>query len=401
MAITYIDQVESEDLKGKIIIARFDFNVPLKQDGSGEISDTTRVDRALETINYLRSLEPKKLILMSHLGRPKGKVNKDYSLEPVAVYLSKVLESDVTLSETCLDSGIKTLLSLKDNDIILLENLRFHKEETENDADFAETLASYADYYVLDAFGTSHREHASTYGIMKFFPQDHCLAGFLMKKEVEALTQIVEKPGKPFVSIVGGAKVSDKIKIIEKLLIASDKLLIGGAMAYPFLKAKGYDIGKSLCQDEDVKLAKEIISRDHSKKVELPVDHLASKVFGGDKELVEGVSIPADLMGLDIGEKSIEKYQEILKSAKTVLWNGPMGLFENKDFATGTLSIAKCLAELDAFTVIGGGDSVSAVMQSGLADKMSHVSTGGGASLEFLENGTLPGIKALRFGLNN
>lgn len=400
MAITYIDQVEAEDYKGKVIIVRFDFNVPLAKDGSGKITDTTRIDRTLETINYLLEQEPKKLILMSHLGRPKGQVNKSFSLEPVAVYLSEVLERDVTLSETCLDSGIKTLLSLKDNDIILLENVRFHAEETDNDSNFAEALASYADYYVLDAFGTAHRKHASTYGIMNFFPRSHCLAGFLMKKEIEALTKIVEKPGKPFVSIVGGAKVSDKIKIIEKLMISSDKLLIGGAMAYPFLKALGRDIGKSLCADEDVQLAKSILSKDSGKKIELPIDHLASKSFGGPKEVVQDAAIPADLMGLDIGEKTISNYQNIIKSAKTVLWNGPMGLFENSDYAVGTLSIARTLAELDAFTVIGGGDSVSAVVQSGLADKMSHVSTGGGASLEFLENGTLPAIKALRFGIN-
>jgi phosphoglycerate kinase len=284
--------------------------------------------------------------MMSHLGRPKGEVKKEFSLLPVAEYLSEKLNQEVTLSETCLDSGIKTLLSLNTNNIILLENLRFHKEETKNDPEFAQTLASYADYYVLDAFGTAHREHASTYGIMHYFPHNRCLAGFLMKKEIEALTQVVEKPSKPFVSIVGGAKVSDKIKIIEKLLVSSDKLLIGGAMAYPFLKSQGHSIGKSLCQEEDVDLAKDILKRDHGKKIELPVDHLASKEFGGAKEVVPATDIPDDLMGLDIGEATINKYKNILSSAKTVLWNGPMGLFENSDFAAGTFAIANTLAEL-------------------------------------------------------
>lgn len=397
MAITYVDQVE---LKDKTVIARFDFNVPLAKDGSGTITDTTRIDRALETINCILDQEPKKFIMMSHLGRPKGEVKKEYSLAPVAEYLSTKLERDITLSETCLDSGIKTLLSLKDNDIILLENVRFHKEETKNDSFFAQTLASYAEYYVLDAFGTAHREHASTYGIMKHLPHNRCLGGLLMKKEVEALSKIVDNPGKPFVSIVGGAKVSDKIKIIEKLLVSSDKLLIGGAMAYPFLKAQGHEVGKSLCHEDDVKLAKGILSRDNSKKIELPVDHVASKEFGGVPEMVSEIELSSELMGLDIGEQTVSKYQSILSTAKTVLWNGPMGLFENSDYAKGTFAIARTLAELDAFTVIGGGDSVSAVTQSGLADKMNHVSTGGGASLEFLESGTLPGIRALRFGIN-
>ncbi len=398
MAIIYVDQV---DLKDKNIIARFDFNVPLAKDGSGKISDTTRIDRALETINTILEQQPKKLIMMSHLGRPKGEIKPEFSLRPVAEYLSEKLERDITLTETCLDSGIKTLLNLNDNNIILLENVRFHKEETKNDPFFAQTLASYADYYVLDAFGTAHRKHASTYGIMKYFPPGHCLAGLLMKKEIEALTKVVENPQKPFISIVGGAKVSDKIKIIERLLTTSDRLLIGGAMAYPFLKAKGHQIGTSLCDEADVKLAKEIISADQYKKLELPCDHQASKEFGGSKELIDAIDIPDDMMGLDIGPKTIKRYEDILQTARTVLWNGPMGLFENSNYAAGTISIANLLAKLDAFTVIGGGDSVSAVTQAGVADKMGHVSTGGGASLEFLEQGTLPGIKALRFGIND
>ncbi|MCF8060517.1 MAG: phosphoglycerate kinase [Bacteriovoracaceae bacterium] len=395
MALKYIDQM---DLQGKRVIGRFDFNVPLNE--SGKITDTTRIDKALPTINYILENGAKTLVLMSHLGRPKGEAKAEFSLEPVATYLAEQLGVDVVLTESCKDKGIRTLLELPGTKVILLQNLRFHKEETENDLEFSKMLAQYGDIYVNDAFGAAHRKHASTYGINAYFPRMAC-GGFLMKAEVEALQKIVDKPQSPFVAIVGGAKVTDKIKIIERLLTNVDSLLIGGAMAYPFLKAKGYEVGTSLCSDEDVKLAKNILTQSSARKLVLPVDHVCSKEFGGAPVKVSEINIPSDLMGLDIGEQTIAHFREKLSGAKTVLWNGPMGLFENENFAAGTFEVANILAGLkDAFTLVGGGDSVSAVNKSGLSSKMSHVSTGGGASLEFIENGSLPGVQALKFGLN-
>ncbi|WP_127716626.1 phosphoglycerate kinase [Halobacteriovorax sp. HLS] len=397
MALKFIDEVEVQD---KVVIARFDFNVPLDKKDLSKITDTTRIDMALETIKYLLDNGAKKLILMSHLGRPKGKVNLDYTLEPVATYLANKLEQDVVLTESCLDRGIKTLLTLNESKIILLQNLRFHPEEEQGNQEFAKALASYADIYVNDAFGTAHRKHASTYTINGYF-KDKAYGGFLMKKEILALSKIVEKPKAPFVAIVGGAKVSDKIKIIERLIVNVDHLLIGGAMAYPFLVAKGFDVGNSMCTQDDVKLAKKILMSSSKSKVVLPIDHIVSKEFGGKPEICNTVEIGGDKMALDIGPATINLYNEKLAGAQTVLWNGPMGLFENNDYAKGTLAIAKTLSEMEnAFTLVGGGDSVSAVMQSGLADKMGHVSTGGGASLEFIEEGTLPGVQALRFGID-
>lgn len=396
MAIQYIADA---DITGKKVVARFDFNVPLNKE-TGEITDTTRVDRALETIKLILEKEPKKLILMSHLGRPKGEVKKEFSLEPVAKYLAERLNEDVLLTESALDRSIKTFLSLSDNRIILLENLRFHKEETACDSKFAKTLASYGDVFVHDAFGTAHRKHASTYEIIRSFPRA-AYAGEILRKEVEALTKVVEKPTTPFVGIVGGAKVSDKIKILESLLPNVTNLLIGGAMAYPFLKAQGHTVGSSLCSDEDVDLAKKLLSKSSANKILLPVDHLIADNPDGVAETTDGVDIPDGKMALDIGPKTIQKYSEALSTAKTVLWNGPMGFFEKESFSKGTFSIADTLATLkDAFTLVGGGDSVSAVNKSGKSDQISHISTGGGASLEYIENGTLPGIQALRFGIN-
>ncbi len=397
MALQFIDSVEDSKIKDKKVIVRFDFNVPLNKE-TKEITDSTRIDNALETIKLILSKGPSKLIMMSHLGRPKGEVNPEFSLEPVATYLAEKLGEEVTLTESCLDRGIKTLLSLNSNKIILLENLRFHKEETANDREFARKLSEYADIYVMDAFGAAHRKHASTYMINAFF-KNNAYAGLLMKKEIEALTKVTERPQTPFVAVVGGAKVSDKIKIIERLLSSVSNLLIGGAMAYPFLKAQGNEVGTSLCSDEDVRLAKKILSQKTAHKIVLPQDHLGSTEFGGKPQIIDKVGIPADMMGLDIGEHTATKYSQILKGAKTILWNGPMGIFENEDYAGGTLSIANALAESDAYTLVGGGDSVSAVNKTGLASKMSHVSTGGGASLEFIENGSLPGIAALKFGV--
>lgn len=400
MAIKYIDQLSSEELKDKNVIVRFDFNVPLDKKDHTVITDTTRIDASLETIRFLLDKGIKKLILMSHLGRPKGARNEKESLEPVATYLAKVLGEDVILTESAVDRGIKTLLSLNESRIILLENLRFHPEEEANDKDFARILASYADYYVNDAFGTAHRKHASTHSIIGMYRKGEALGGFLLKKEILALEKVVDKPESPFVAVVGGAKISDKIKIIERLLQNVDHLLIGGAMAYPFLKAKGRNVGSSLCAEEDVELAKRILKSSQSRKLVLPEDHIAAESLDGKAVKVDQADIPEKLMGLDIGQQTRDRYKFYLHQAKTILWNGPMGYFENPSFAEGTMSVARSMAESSAFTLVGGGDSVSAVNQSGLAEKFSHVSTGGGASLEYIEHGTLPGIKALRFGID-
>jgi phosphoglycerate kinase len=397
MAIKFIDEI---DLKGKKVIARFDFNVPLSKDGKGTITDTTRIDEALQTIRYILDQGATKLIMMSHLGRPDGQPNPKYSLEPVATYLAAKLGQDVVLSEKAVDAGIDTLLSLKETKIVLLENLRFHKEEEGNDHDFAKKLSQYADIYVNDAFGVSHRKHASVYEINAFF-KDRAVGGFLLKKEIVALQKVSDHPVKPFMGIVGGAKISDKIKTIEKLLVGVEALFIGGAMAYPFLKAKGFSVGKSLCAEEDVELAKSILAQDKAGKIQLPQDHIISDSLDGEAKICTDINIPETKMALDIGPKTLEAYEAKLKTAKTIFWNGPMGLFENKNFAAGTFGIAKILSETTGFTLVGGGDSVAAVNKSGLASKFSHVSTGGGASLEYVEKGDLPGIFALKFGVSS
>lgn len=395
MAIQYI---EGFDFSGKKVIARFDFNVPLDKDG--KITDTTRIDSALATINHILAGGASKLILMSHLGRPKGAPEKKYSLEPVATYLAEKLDTDVVLTESCLDRGIKTLLTLPESKVILLENLRFHKEEEANNHEFARQLSTYADVYVNDAFGTAHRKHASTYEINAFF-KGKALAGLLLQKEIAALDKVLKAPAKPFVAVVGGAKVADKIKIIEELLRSVDTLLIGGAMAYPFLKARGLEVGKSLCGDDDVKLAKNILNSQAARKIRLPLDHIVAPNPDSASSVTNNEVIPAEMMGLDIGPATLDAYGSILAGAATVLWNGPMGLFENEAFNKGTFGIAKAIANSKAFSVVGGGDSVAAVNEAGLAEKMSHVSTGGGASLEYIENGgSLPGIQALKFGIN-
>jgi phosphoglycerate kinase len=395
MALKYIDQA---DLEGQRVLARFDFNVPLDENDRTIITDTSRIDLAIPTIQYMLENGASKITLMSHLGRPKGKVSTDFSLEPVAKYLASKLGIEVILAESAVDSGVKELLTLGQTKIVLLENLRFHPEEEENDEDFAAKLSQYGDIYINDAFGAAHREHASTHIINKFFLA-RSYGGLLLKKEIENLDVILGKPEKPFVAIVGGAKVSDKIKTLEKLIVTVDSLIIGGAMAYPFLKAKGFDIGTSLCSDEDVKLAERILKADKASKIKLPNDHIVSSEFGGKPELCEEQKIPEGKMGLDIGPSSISQCQSIINEAKTVLWNGPMGIFENIDYAKGTMAIAEAMAESNAFTLVGGGDSVSAVNKSGFSEKFSHISTGGGASLEYLEKGELPGIKALRFGV--
>ncbi|MDO9180962.1 MAG: phosphoglycerate kinase [Bacteriovorax sp.] len=400
MALKYItDESFKLNAKDKKVLVRFDFNVPMDKNDPSKIADTTRIDESLETINAILELKPKKLILISHFGRPKGKVDPKYSLEPVAKYLAEKLGQEVLLTETALDRGIKTLLGLNESKIVMLQNLRFHPEEEENDRDFARILSTYGDVFVFDAFGAAHRKHASTYEINAFF-KNKAYGGLLLKREIEALDKIIKDPAKPFVAIVGGAKVSDKIKIIELLLVSVDKILIGGAMAYPFLKAQGHEVGNSLCTNEDVILARRILGTPGKGKIVLPSDHIVSATFGGAPEDVGQVSIPEGKIGLDIGPSTLQNFTDYLRTAKTVMWNGPMGLFENPNFAKGTLGIAKVLASLDAFTFVGGGDSVNAVKMSGLSDKMSHISTGGGASLEYIENGSLPGIQALKFGID-
>ncbi len=395
----HIKYVQDADLKGKRVLVRFDFNVPLSKSEPRTITDSSRIDQAIPTIRLMLEKGASKIIMISHLGRPDGQVNPKYSLEPVAEYLASKLGTDVILSESAIENGVKNLLHLPETKVVLLENIRFLPGEEKNDMELAEKLAQYADVYVNDAFGAAHRKHSSTHAINAFF-KNRAYAGLLMKKEIDSLSALLEKPAKPFVAIIGGAKVSDKIKTIEKLLVLVDTILIGGAMAYPFLKAKGATIGKSLCSDEDVALAKHLLASDKGGKIQLPKDHAVSDKFDGEPSACAGVSIPEDKMGLDIGPLTIKSYSDHIATAKTIFWNGPMGLFENKNFAKGTMAIAHAIvSNTNVFSVVGGGDSVAAVQQSGDADKFSHVSTGGGASLEFIERGELPGVQALKYGV--
>lgn len=393
-----LKSLQDAELKGKKVIARFDFNVPLTKTEPRKITDSSRIDLAIPTIKMILEKGASKLVMISHLGRPDGQPNPKYSLEPVAEYLAEKLGMDVILSESAVENGVKNLLQLPETKIVLLENIRFLPGEEKNDMELAEKLSHYGDVYVNDAFGAAHRKHSSTYAINAFF-KNRAYAGLLMKKEIDSLGTLLEKPAKPFVAVIGGAKVSDKIKTIEKLLVLVDHLLIGGAMAYPFLKAKGATVGKSLCSDEDVSLAKQLLQADKGLKIKLPMDHIVADGLEGAPENCKGTSIPDGKMGLDIGEETIKVYSDLLKNAKTIFWNGPMGLFENAAFAKGTMAIAHTIAKTSAFSVVGGGDSVAAVHQSGEAEKFSHVSTGGGASLEYIEKGELPGVQALKFGV--
>ena len=388
-----LKSIQDAELKGKRVLARFDFNVPLTKTEPRQISDTSRIDLALPTIRLMLEKGASKIVLMSHLGRPDGQPNAKYSLEPVATYLAEKLGTDVVLTTSAVDSGVKEFLQLPETKIVLLENLRFSPLEEKNDIDFAEKLASYGDFYVNDAFGAAHRKHASVHAVNNFF-KGRSYAGLLLKKEIDALGYLLEKPAKPFVAVLGGAKVADKIKTIERLLVLVDKILIGGAMAYPFLKAKGHAVGKSLCGDEDVALAKQLIAQDKGGKIQLPVDHVVAA--NPDSAASKSANIADDQMGLDIGDRTVQNYGDMLKNAKTIFWNGPMGLFENPNFAKGTMELAKIIAHTEAFTVVGGGDSVAAAHQSGFAEKFTHVSTGGGASLEFIEKGELPGVQILK-----
>ena len=386
--------VRDIDLKGKKVFVRCDFNVPM--DENQNITDNTRIVAALPTIKYL--LEQNcKIILASHLGRPKGEFKPEYSLKPVAKELSKLLNKEVIMANDVIgEDAMKKASELKEGEILLLENVRFHREETDNDPEFAKKLASMAEVFVNDAFGTAHRAHASTAGIADYLP---AVAGFLIEKELKFLGEAINNPERPLVAILGGAKVSDKIGVIDNLLEKVDTLMIGGGMAYTFFKAQGYEVGKSICELDKLDLAKELMEKAKNKgvKLMLPVDTKVGKEYSADTEskTVKSTEIPADWEGLDIGEETIKLYSEELQKAKTVIWNGPLGVFEFPQFAIGTNSIAKVLADLDATTIIGGGDSAAAVKKAGLEDKMTHISTGGGASLEFIEGKKLPGIECL------
>ena len=386
--------IEDIDVSGKKVLVRCDFNVPL--DENKNITDETRINAALPTIKYL--LEHKAaVILCSHLGRPKGEFNMKYSLAPVAKRLSEKLGFEVKLAKDVIGPDAKKLAAeVKPGQAVLLENVRFHAEEEKNDPAFAKELASMAEIYVSDAFGTVHRAHASTAGVAEYLP---AVAGFLIGKELNFLGKAVTNPERPFVAILGGAKVKDKIGVITNLIEKVDTLLIGGGMAYTFMKATGGEIGNSLCDEERLGLALELLDKAKAKGVKLllPVDNVCGKEFNNDTEqmVCESGKIPEGWEGLDIGPKTVELFSKEIKAAKTVVWNGPMGVFEMPNFAKGTLAIATAMAESDATTIIGGGDSAAAVTQMGLASKMSHISTGGGASLEFLEGKTLPGVAAL------
>ncbi len=386
--------IEDIEVTGKKVLVRCDFNVPL--DENGHITDENRLVGALPTIKYL-SGKGAKVILCSHLGRPKGEFNMKYSLAPVAKRLSELLGKEVKMANDVIgDSAKETVASLKDGDICLLENVRFHKEEEKNDPEFAKQLASLADIYVNDAFGTAHRAHASTAGVAAYLP---AVCGYLIEKEISIMGKALADPARPFVAILGGAKVSDKIGVIENLLDKVDYLIIGGGMAYTFLRAKGCCIGTSICEEEKLDLARTIMEKAQQKGVELllPVETVVAKEFNetSDSKTLSSEEIPEDYMGMDIGPKTIELFSDVIKKAKTVIWNGPMGVFEMPKFAVGTKAIAKALSETDAVTIIGGGDSAAAVAQLGYADKMTHISTGGGASLEYLEGKVLPGIACL------
>ena len=387
--------VKDVEWRGKRALVRCDFNVPLKE---GKITDDTRITAAMPTINYLIE-QGARVVLMSHLGRPEGEPKPEYSLRPVADRLSELLGKPVKFIScpVVVDDEVRAMAaSLEEGEVMLLENLRYRKEETKNGPEYAKELASLGDVFVNDAFGTAHRAHASTAGCADYIP---CVSGFLIEKEVKFLGQAVENPERPFVAIMGGSKVGDKISVIENLLKKVDVLLIGGGMAHTFFKSQGYEIGKSILDEPNVDLAAELLQKadEMGVKLMLPVDTVCAKEFSNDAEAsVYFVDeIPEDMMGLDIGPETVKAYKAVLETAKTVVWNGPMGVFEMPKFAEGTKAIAEILSELDAVTVIGGGDSAAAVEQFGYADKMTHISTGGGASLEFLEGKVLPGIAVI------
>ncbi|MGM0499132.1 MAG: phosphoglycerate kinase [Bacillota bacterium] len=382
------------DFKGKKVLVRVDFNVPLKD---GVVGDKTRIKAALPTIEYLIK-EEAKVLLISHLGRPGGEPKDDLKMDPVAKALANLLNKEVKKADDCIGEEVKKAAdSLENGEVMLLENSRFHAGEKKNDPEFAKELASLADLYVNDAFGAAHRAHATTVGVTEYLPS---AAGFLMQRELNALGEVMENPESPFVAIMGGAKVSDKIDVIKNLINKVDKLIVAGGIANTFLLAKGYEVGDSLVEADKVELAKELMAEAEEKGVEivLPIDVVIADDFSNDAntQTVAAAEIPAGWQVLDCGgPQSLENYKEIIKTAKTVIWNGPLGVFEMEKFAHGTVELAKALAESDAHSVIGGGDSAAAINEAGVADKMSHISTGGGASLMFFEGKELPGVAAI------
>jgi phosphoglycerate kinase len=390
--IRTVDQIE---LKGKRVFIRVDFNVP--QDENNHITDDTRILLSLPTIRFV-SEAGGKAILASHLGRPKGKKDPKFSLAPVAERLSQLMGGKVALATDCIGEEVqKQIGGMKGGEVLLLENLRFHPEEEKNDEAFSKALASLCDIYVNDAFGAAHRAHASTDGMTRFVKI--VAAGFLMMKEIESLEKALVNPQKPYVAILGGAKVSDKIGVIQNLLDKVNTLLIGGGMAYTFLKAEGFQVGKSLVEEDQIGFSLNLLEKAKGKiKFLLPSDHIAAERMDiqAKREIVKNDKIPSGWICLDIGPETVKIFSEEIKSAKTIVWNGPMGVFEMEPFSQGTFAIAKAIANSSAFSIVGGGDSVSAVNKAGVADKISHISTGGGASLEFLEGKKLPGIEALR-----
>ncbi|TVR66079.1 MAG: phosphoglycerate kinase [Spirochaetaceae bacterium] len=386
--------IKKTDIRGKRVLMRADFNVPVKE---GSITDDTRIRAAIPTIRYILD-QGASLILMSHLGRPKGERDPKYSLAPVAARLGELLKLPVTIAPDVVGDAVEALAkSLKAGEVLLLENVRFHKEETDNDEAFSRRLAALGDVFVNDAFGTAHRAHASTEGVTRFLPS---CAGFLIEKEISFFQPVLDNPEKPMVAVIGGAKVSSKIAVLESLLPNCASMVIGGGMAYTFLKAQGHEIGKSLVEPDYLDTAAQFLAAAEKKGVSviLPVDHVVAADFDekATPETIEGAAVPADRMGMDIGPKTIDLCLEAIRSARTIVWNGPMGVFEFANFARGTREIALAIAESGAISVVGGGDSVAAANTFGIAEKLSHVSTGGGASLEFLEGKTLPGILALQ-----
>ena len=392
MPIRTVDQI---DLKGKRVFIRVDFNVP--QDEKNNITDDTRILLSLPTIRFVSEASGK-VILASHLGRPKGKRDPKFSLAPVAERLSQLLDKKVDLATDCIGEEVeKQIGGMKEGEVLLLENLRFHPEEEKNEGAFSKALASLCDIYVNDAFGAAHRAHASTEGMTRFVKI--VAAGFLMMKEVESLEKALLNPKKPYVAILGGAKVSDKIGVIQNLLDKVNTLLIGGGMAYTFLKAEGFQVGKSLVEEDQIGFSHNLLENAKGKiKFLLPSDHIAAERMDiqAKREIVRNDKIPSGWVCLDIGPETVKTFSEEIKSAKTIVWNGPMGVFEMEPFSEGTFAMAKAIANSSAFSVVGGGDSVAAVNQAGVSDRISHISTGGGASLEFLEGKKLPGIEALR-----
>jgi phosphoglycerate kinase len=390
--IMVLNTIKDANFNDKKVVIRVDFNVPIKD---GVVTDDTRIKAALPTITYLLE-QGATLIVMSHRGRPKGEKNPEFSMAPISKRFSELLNKEVKLAPDVIGSEVEELVkSLEKGDVLLLENCRYYNEETSDDLDFAKKLASYGDVYVNDAFGTAHRAHASTEGISHFLPS---YAGFLIEKEVKYMAPLLSNPQKPFVAIIGGSKVSSKITVLESLVNTCDTIVIGGGMAYTFMKVQGKEIGKSLLEEDYIETAKSFLAKAEEKgvKVILPVDHLCGETFSEDaKPVLSEGEIKGDLIGMDIGPKTVDLITSEIKTAKSVVWNGPMGVFEFDAFSNGTLEVAKALADCDGITVVGGGDSVAAINKFNLASKISHVSTGGGASLEFLEGKTLPGIKAL------